>query len=292
MALCLLIAVRAHGGHGLLLAPWLPNMISEYGVLGWGVLENLGVKPLVIPAFVRALLTLLIFLGAAATFAALVRGFKKIGAEASLVPSWTVTLTLIAPFSVAYLLLLLPRAAFVVTLDRYLIPLAALLMIPLLRFYQERVQFRVPAISFAALAVFSGYGVASTHDYFATDRARLAAAEEIRLNGIPRTEIQGGWEYDSWTQLETSGYINDWRIENPSGAFHKPPPPSLPEPCRYWFSDHTPAVSPRYFVVFSPMSCLAPSNFAPVRYRAWLPPFHRQIEIEQLPSQFEAQTAR
>jgi hypothetical protein len=284
VGLALLIAARGHGDHALALAPWLPNMITEYGVLGFGNLENLGVKPLVMPVFVRFFLTLLVLSAAAASLCALF-SFRKLQAHRArtLVPSWSVTLTLIAPFAVAYFLLLLPRAAFVVTIDRYLIPLAAVLLIPLLRYYQERVQEHAPNLSFAALALFGAYGVASTHDYFATNRARLRAAEEVHNARIPRTEIQGGWEYDSWTQLQVAGYINDWRIENPSNAYHKVETPQLPEPCRFWFSQNTPAVTPRYFVVFSRLNCLAPSNFAPVLYHTWLPPFNRQIYVQQLP---------
>ena len=282
-ALCLLIALRGHGDHALVVAPWLPNMITEYGVLGSGTLENLGVKPVIMPVFVRILVTLLIFAATSASFAALFGLRKPAAPRAALLPSWTVILTLVGPFSVAYLFLLLPRAAFVVTVDRYLIPLAAVLLIPILRYYQERVQYQAPTLSFAALFLFSAYGVAATHDYFATDRARLQAAEEVRHAGIPRTEIQGGWEYDSWTQLQVAGYINDWRLENPPGAFHKINPPNLPEACRFWFSADTPVITPRYFVVFSPMTCLAASRFQPVRYHTWLPPFTREVDVQQLP---------
>jgi hypothetical protein len=35
--------------------------------------------------------------------------------------------------------------------------------------------------------------------------------------------------------------------------------------------------------VISPMSCLAPSTFAPIGYTTWLPPFHREVYIEQHP---------
>lgn len=284
VVLTLPLAVRGHGEHALVLAPWLPNIMNEYGVLGWGILENLGVKPLVLQPAIRALISVLVLAAAAACFATLASARKlPIPRGRRSIRGWSVTLTLVAPFVISYLLLLLPRAAFVVTVDRYLIPLSAVLLIPLLCYYQERVQEYASIPSFVTLAIFSLYGVASTHDYFATDRARLQAAEEVRRAGVPRTEIQGGWEYDAWTQLQVAGYINDWRIENPRGAYHKPNPPDLPKECQYWFSPSTPVVTPRYFVVFSPVTCLAPSSFAPVRYRAWLPPFNRQIDIQQRP---------
>lgn len=186
----LLITLRAHGDHSLALAPWLPNMITSYGPLGSGVLEGLGVKPVILPTFVRVLMTLAIFAAGAASLGALlsIRRFLPLSTR-KLAPSWEVTLTVLGPFTIGYVVLLLPRAVFVTTYDRYLIPLVAILLIPLLRFYQEHVQKRTPRLSFAALAVFGGFGVASTHDYFATDRARLEAAEEVRQAGVPRTEM-------------------------------------------------------------------------------------------------------
>lgn len=282
-ALIVFAAFRAHGGgYVSALAPWLPNMISEYGVLGSGVLENLGVKPVVLPVFVRLAVTVIV-LAASATALAALASCRKLPSPQEHSPSWLFILTLLGPFSVGYLLLLLPRAAFLVTVDRYLIPLTAILLIPLLRYYQERIRFCIPNFSFGLLAVLAAYGIASTHDYFATNRARLRAAERIESTGVPRTAIQGGWEYDSWTQLQEVGYINDWRLENPRDAYRKPAPSSLPVPCRYWFAENTSVVKPRYFVVFSPMDCLAESHFPPVQYYTWLPPFMRQISIQQLP---------
>ncbi len=282
-AAMLLIALRTHGAHSLVLAPWLPNMISEYGVLGNGELENLGTKPIVLGFFVRLIITLAVFLASSVFVASLFNRASWLEPAKRLAPSWFVTAVLLGPLTLAYLLLLTPRAAFAINIDRYLIPVFALLSIPILRFYQERVQERAPAYSFAVLALFTLYGVASTHDYFATNRARLTAAENVRSSGVPRTAIQGGWEYDAWTQLQLAGYINDWRIEYPPDAFHETSLLKLPQPCRFWWSKYTPVITPRYFVVFSPQPCLAPSRFAPVQYRTWLPPFQREIDVQQLP---------
>ncbi len=278
----LVIALRVHGTT-LLLAPWLPNMVTDYGVLGNGALENLGTKPIVMGFSVRLALTLAVCIVGSIAAASLFKRDPFATPAKKLVPSWYVTAVLLVPFTLAYIALLTPRAIFFVTCDRYLIPLFAVALIPLLRFYQERVQERTPNFSFAVLALFTAYGVASTHDYFATNRARLRAAENVRNSGVPRTSIQGGWEYDSWTQLETAGYVNDWRIEQPPHAYRKIPLSKLPEPCRFWWSSFTPTVVPRYFVVFSPQACLARSSFAPVWYHTWLPPFERQIDVQQLP---------
>jgi hypothetical protein len=134
-----------------------------------------------------------------------------------------------------------------------------------------------------ALLTFAFYAFAGIHDWFALSRARLAAAEKIRQTGVPRTAIQAGFEYDCWTQLQAEGHVNDPRIVTPPDAF-RPVPSSaeLPKECRTWvFSYLTPAVVPQYFLAFEPLTCFAPSVFSPVTYRAWMPPFNRQVFVLQ-----------
>jgi len=128
------------------------------------------------------------------------------------------------------------------------------------------------------------YAIAGTHDWFALNRARVAAVTHIESSGVPPTAIQGGYDFDGWTQIEAAGYINDPRIVNPSLAY-KPSIelPQLPSQCRLDFAAFTPAVQPRYFVVFSVMSCLQVSRYNPLTYNTWLPPFHRAIFIQETP---------
>ncbi len=283
----LLLMVRVYSRGVLALAPWLPNLVTEYGVGGSGEWESLGQKPLLLLPPVRFILTVVMLSAACAFISAVLsrsRGFQSWRPEHQIL-SWRVILALLTPFTFAYLILLLPRATFDVLLDRYTIPLLAIFVLVLLLFYQQRVKERPPAFSFLALAVFSAYSVATTHDYFATNRARLAAASRVQAAGIPRTEIEGGWEYDGWTQIDATGYVNDFRLEIPVGAYHKfEPVHALPESCRFWFSKYSPAIKPRYFVVFSPKACLAKSGFAPVTYRTWLPPSDRRIYIQRWPN--------
>ena len=262
----------------------MPNIVTEYGVGGAGSLENLGQKPLVLSTWLRGLLTAAVFAAGCYCVAAMLNGSRAYRTWQVKCPSWQTLLTLLAPFTAAYLALLLPRALFDIAVDRYFIPLVALFLIPLVRFYQERIQARVPIYCFGVLAVFAAYGVASTHDYFATNRARLKAVTLVERSGVPRTAVQGGWESDGWTQIERRGYINDARLQRPSGAYQPAHVnQQLPQACQFWYSDYTPVIQPKYFVVFSPVSCLAGSPFGPVSYQTWLPPFQRNIYIQQLP---------
>ena len=121
-------------------------------------------------------------------------------------------------------------------------------------------------------------------DWFSLYRARALAANEIRASRIPRTAINGGFEYDGWTQIADGGHVNSPFIQVPAGAYD-PNVPSFPlaPACQSVATRQTPVVKPEYFLTLERMDCLAPSNFPAVEYRAWLPPFHRTIFIQQLP---------
>jgi hypothetical protein len=210
--------------------------------------------------------------------------------------AWRRIFWLLAPYSLAYAGALMLQAIYQTIFDRYLLTLQAFGIIVLLRYYQDFATHagkethlgfgigRIPATSQLALLAFAFYGIAGTHDWFALNRARLEAAEEVRRSGVPRTAIQAGFEYDAWTQLEAAGHMNDPRIKIPEGAFHPVSPASdhRPECARAWFPFVvTPAVAPRYFVVYTPLACLAPSQFPPVTYHTWRPPFTRQLWVQE-----------
>lgn len=85
--------------------------------------------------------------------------------------------------------------------DRYVLDLMPLVIIGCIWLYQEYIRPELPVSSVAVLAFYAIFAVAGTHDWFAWQRARLAAIHELRVAGVARTEIQGGFEYDGWTQL-------------------------------------------------------------------------------------------
>jgi len=191
-------------------------------------------------------------------------------------------LWMLGPFAISYVVLLLPRALYSFVYDRYLLGLMPLAIIILLLLHQRWVAERLPSVTIAALSLFALYAIAGTHDWFALNRARVAAVAQIHASGVPATAIQGGFDYDGWTQIEAAGYINDARLRNPANSYHvNLTPLQLPGSCRLNFAEYTPAIHPKYFVVFEPMKCLAPSKYPPVTYRTWLPPFQRIIYIQQ-----------
>jgi hypothetical protein len=113
------------------------------------------------------------------------------------------------------------------------------------------------------------YGVAITHNMFAFYRARVAIATELREAGIPDTAVDGGWEYNMMVELKYAGYINEWEIEEPAGAYVPTAPPPANNCPTFWY-DKTPHIKAVYGISFDPNVCYGAAGFAPVHYSRWL----------------------
>lgn len=261
--------------------PWLVNVVGANGILQSGGLFG-STRSLSGPMMV-ALFGFFV-LCAASFAAALVCGRRDANVSTEGDPgqlpwqlSWRATSTLLLPFFVAYWFLLLPRAAFIVMFDRYMLPVMAVLLVYLLRWHQERVSERLPRAAIVTLALVAFFAVAGTHDFFAMDRARVRAADELLAAGTPRASLRGGFAFDAISQVDAWGYVNDPRLVNPPGSYR--PQPANDGPCRYWFQPFVPAVQAKYALATDPTPCLGPSPFAPVSYHTWLPPATRQIFV-------------
>jgi hypothetical protein len=192
-------------------------------------------------------------------------------------------LWLLGPFSLSYLVMLLPRGIYALLYDRYLLGLMPLAIILLIKLHQRIVEDDQPAISFFMLAAFGFFSIAGTHNWFAANRARIVAVDEVHATGVPKTAIQGAFEYDGWTQIDAAGFVNEEHIEVPAGTFRKNMRMyRLPEKCWHFFGWYAPAIDPKYLIVSSPSSCFTDSTFSPVTFQTWLPPFHRTIYVQQI----------
>jgi hypothetical protein len=263
-------------------APWIPHLINSV-IYGRSEFPIFGIHP--IQPWIRIVLSLLV-VGSALSFAehslAMRRGQLEQSNEETR-PTCQQMGWLLGPYFLAYLALLLPRARSEFLYDRYLLGLMPVAIIVLLRMYQQWVAPRVPVISFAVALIFAIVSVCGTHDWFALNRARLVAVKSLNVSGVPNTSIQAGFEYDGWTQLEAAGYVNEKRMVLPQGAYHEVLPQlQFAKECRSFFSIDATAIQPKYFVVSSPMPCFVPSVYPSVSYRAWLPPFHRTVYVQQL----------
>jgi hypothetical protein len=259
--------------------PWLGHVIGTLSIFS-STGEMLGSRVVTLTLPMRVGLSLLV-VAAALTLVeqTLTKPWRRKSPGAV---SLNEALCMLGPFSISYVVFLLPRALYSFIYDRYLLGLMPFAIIILLLLHQRWIAVRLPAVTVATLSLFALYAMAGTHDWFALNRARVAAVAQIRASGVPVTSIQGGFDYDGWTQIEAAGYINDARLRNPANAYQvNLSPLQLPERCRLDFAEYTPAIRPEYFVVFEPMRCLASSKYPPVRYRTWLPPFQREIYIQR-----------
>lgn len=230
-----------------------------------------GDRPTILTPEIRLALTAAVILALLCVFAFLLTG----GGRRSPIPeatspiSWQNLLILLGPFILAYLLLLVPRAAYVSIYDRYLLPLLLIGIILLLRLLQHRVGPNLPIVSTAILLLFAVFAVAGTHDAFSMYRARIAAINELRSAGVADTSIDGGFDFNGMTQIERFGYMNDPRIRVPVN-FQVTRAPEFPTNCQPEWSWLTPAVVPGYTLSFDPQACGGPSRFSPVAYQDWL----------------------
>jgi hypothetical protein len=191
---------------------------------------------------------------------------------------------LLVPFSIAYGALLILAVQQGLVLDKYVFLWMPFAIIASIWLYQRCIRIELPVASVVLLIVYAAFAVAATHTLFAWHRARFAAIQELRAAGIPPTEIQAGFEYDGWTQIQQSGYVNNKLVKNPPGAYQSPSTkPDLKNLCYYNFLAWAPSLHPKYAVDFGPAACFLPSHFPPVHYIAWLPPFHRDVYIRKVP---------
>jgi hypothetical protein len=261
--------------------PWLGHVIGTLSIFS-STGEMLGGRPVTLTLPIRVCLSLLVIAAALTLVEHLLT--KPRQRDGSSAVSLHEALWILGPFAISYVAFLLPRALYSFVYDRYLLGLMPIAITFLLLLYQRLVAERLPVVTIAALSLFALYTTAGTHDWFALNRARAAAVAQIRALGVPITSIQGGFDYDGWTQIEAAGYINDPRIRNPPDAYQPNLEPlRLQSQCRLDFARYTPAIQPRYFVLFSVMPCLQISRYRSVTYSTWLPPVHRAIFIQEAP---------
>lgn len=183
--------------------------------------------------------------------------------------SWRELEILLLPFSLAYLVLLVLNAGTILNIfDRYGIGLFGPVMIVLIRLYQERVQPRLPSACGVLIIIAAIYGVISTHNTFALDRARVSLANELHAHGVPFTAIDGGWDYNLDTELDNSNHINEELIKVPAGAYVTPPP-TPPGYCPVFWGYRVPHIRAVYSITFYSKTCYGKAPFAPVQYRPW-----------------------
>ncbi len=254
-------------------APWMGNSLSNTGVMDGA--ELAGQRPVAMPLVVRIgfgvtvigvaciLTTDLIFrlLRPNRLYRALMEFFLHPQTNDVALPAMLL-------FAIAYFALLLPRCSTNMVYDRYMLPLMPCVLFWIFRQYQQREDDAIPIGTLVLVGVYALYAIAAAQEVTSLARARAAAANRLMAAGIPRTQIDGGFEFDNQTQLETTGYVNDPRLKNPHGSFN----PDL---------GATYVVRPLYRLEFAPVADTKETRFGSVEYFSLLYPFHRRVYVDE-----------
>ena len=269
LAICIAYAlISFHRGFPFLMEPLAGDWINPQGIYESSHL--LGTPPVFLPHWVRLLMTVASLGGLLGLIASCF--ISRPAARAGELPeaiSWNSLAVLLVPFTVAYILFLLPRAADGTIFDRYILPLLAIAPVFLVRYYQETIHPNIPAAAAVLILVMAAYGVTNIHNQFAFYRARVAIAEELRAQAIPETAVDGGWENNLGVELQHSNHINFPTIITPARAYTPIPEPS-PFDCHALWYNYTPHIHPIYGISFDSNACYGPAPFAPVHYSRWL----------------------
>jgi hypothetical protein len=257
------------------------NVITESGIFLSGV-EMLGIKPRILaPSVQFGLVTAAIAFAALALSAMLPRPARTLARWRLIIAgrsNASRAIHLCVLFTAIYVPLLASRAIEGLAMDRYLLPLPALIGLPLI-IWLPAAGGMSRRLSYAITVLFVCYAIATTHDYFAGARARLAATEFLTDRNVSRQNITAGAESDGWTEISVHGHVNDPRIVIPSHTYTPVARASTVAP-QYWFWDETPAIRPSYYLVASPQPGLSIVPDASVDFATWMPPFRRRVYIQ------------
>jgi hypothetical protein len=249
------------------LEPFLSIWGNVYGVFGFGFMK--GTPPIFLNIGVRVLLTGASFGGAAGLIVSLLRSRRSNSVlDSRATVCWTHLKVLLAPFTLAYSILLFPRAASTGVDDRYLLALLIVALLCLVRYYQERIHFNLPFAGVLMVCMTAIYGLIVVHNAFAFYRARVDVARELRAAGIPDTAVDNGWEYNVGVELQHADHLNDPHLKTAKNGYF-PPLPLTAGTCPMPMFEVTPHIHPRYGASFDPNACYGPAPFAPVRYSRW-----------------------
>jgi hypothetical protein len=255
------------------LAPWIPNIVTTAGILRSGQ-DLLGDRPVVLPIALRLGITAIVFASLSYAIAALLSPvFLNVRRRGRTFASVSISARVLLSFSFIYFSLLLIPAYEGLSSDRHVLlvlPAAVVLALKLFESYRSR----VPWFGWAVLGLYACYGIATTHDYYAGLRARVAAFDLLRSEGILPGKIDAGLEIDAWTQLELAGRMNNPLVRSPVDAY-VPTPRTYP----FWLSTYTTSLHPDYYLAWSGVPGLIRSPDKPILFSSWLPPFRRQVVI-------------
>ncbi len=271
LSYCFLSTYPSHlrGAFRVFLEPTSLDWVTVSGIYSGGMMHG---SPLIFLAFwARLIFTFLTFGGLVGFAIVSLRSRGALSAHCTCGRlTWHQLRILLGPFTLVYLMLIVAAVGTTHHLfDRYSLGLLIVLLLYMVRLYQERVQQSFSILTILLVVSTTIYGIAATHNNYSYYRARVALSNELANAGIPPTSVDNGWEYNIDVELQHAKYINDPRILVPANAYVPVAPPFTGVCSMYWY-DRTPHIHPLYAVSFDPHACYGPAPFAPIHYSRWL----------------------
>jgi hypothetical protein len=259
-----------------LLHPYYGDWLEQYAIFDGTYLASK--SPIILTPWINSLLAIVSIAGIlSVTTIVLVLRPPVVQPSTAISLSWQQIAVILGPLTFCYFVLLTPR--FWITADRYLLTPIFVALICLMLYSQQRFRGRWRTESAIALAAVAFYGIITTHNTFAFDRARVALAREVFAAGVPPSHFDLGWEANAWYELQLSTHVNDPRIVHPAGAYVEYPaaPRFGCHDVRYPFGFLTPHLAPRYGIAYEPNDCDGTAPFPPVTYSTW--PLRRPTSV-------------
>jgi hypothetical protein len=252
-------------------APWTGSMVTVNGILV-ECADLLGHRPVILNHPVRILATILCLFAPILFFLAVFRRsnipkLRQLAASESSVARGLLLLLILAGFFA----LILERAT---PIDRYIVQILPLLFVIVVTLRPAPAK---PArLGWLSLFLFGVFAIANTHDYAATRRASVQALQQLERKGIDRYQVNAGLELDGFDHLQKVDYLRVCQANPPAGG------PGCSNTFEgdwktWWFRKATFSISGDYALSYSDLPGYERMDGITQDYRAWLPPFHRQI---------------
>lgn len=244
-----------------------------------GAVDGFVDRPLTLPLAVCSLLAVLGGLGVGVGGYLLLDWWEAIGArrkEKTLAPS-DIAVSALSVYATVQILAFLPWIAQQNMFDRYFLPiLPCVLILHATQAAKAPKPVRWLPIVFASL--YGMYGLASAAEYFGLTRARQALYRRLLLQGVPETQIDGGFELNADLQVRLRGHINNVAIANPPGAFDE----TAKGGYLAYAPELFPAIDARWRLATRPADDVEPAPVDSVTYFSPLPPFSRTVGVYKI----------
>jgi hypothetical protein len=185
---------------------------------------------------------------------------------------------LIVPFALAIFLVADSRESF---FARYLLPALAALTIWLIKLWSDLRPER-PGCGIAApvvAAIYCAFIVIQMHDLFRYTATVLSLTQWYASQDMPRDQLEAGFAFDGWYQVQLTGYINEHLIKVPADAYVNRDLPLDIAACHNFFLPYTPSIHPVYGVDETLSSCFEGPVLYSIEYAAWMAPHRRVVFI-------------